>query len=457
MRANLCGSNRSTLTKKFWSHVKSASKNTRIPATIYLRGKSSSDTKVKADMFNKFFFDQFSEGSSYDTDICFQADNDFDIDFNTIKIRDILRNIDCNKAQGPDNIHGVILKTCAISLAQPLSILFKLIYNTGILPTEWKRANVLPVFKKGVKENIENYRPISLTCITSKVMERIMYDELFSRTHHLIDSRQNGFLKNNSCAMNLTVLIESLSTNLLQNLPTDIIYFDFAKAFDTVNHDIILSKLKYQYKIDGRMLKFFKSYLRNRTQRVVLDNCTSDIIDVLSGVPQGSIFGPLLFVLFINDIFHNIDKNSLIGLYADDTKLSRKIATSADCDILQHDIDTLKKWCINNKMKFNSDKCKVLTVTKSEPIFINELPFCKYPYTLGQNILDYTSCERDLGILINERLDWHEHHNYLLKKSYQMLGMTKRTCHLVFDRGKKRMLYLTYLVRSNFEHCSTIW
>ena len=218
--------------------------------------------------------------------------------------------------------------------------------------------------------------------------------------------------------MNLTVLIESLSTNLLQNLPTDIIYFDFAKAFVTVNHDIILSKLKYQYKIDGRMLKFFKSYLRNRTQRVVLDNCTSDIVDVLSGVPQGSILGPLLFVLFINDIFHNIDKNSLIGLYADDTKLSRKIATLADCDILQHDIDTLKKWCINNNMKFNSDKCKVLAVTKSEPMFINELPFCKYPYTLGQDILDYTSCERDLGIWINERLDWHEHHNYLLKKSY---------------------------------------
>ena len=144
----------------------------------------------------------------------------------------------------------------------------------------------------------------------------------------------------------------------------------------------------------------------------MLDNCTSDIIDVLSGVPQGSILGPLLFVLFINNIFHNIDKNSLIGLYPDDTKLSCKIATLADCDILQHDIDTLKKWCINNNMKFNSDKCKVLVVTKSEPMFINELPFCKYPYTLGQNISDYTSCERDLGILINERLDWHEHHKF---------------------------------------------
>ena len=107
-------------------------------------------------------------------------------------------------------------------------------------------------------------------------------------------------------------------------------------------------------------------------------------------------------------------------------------------------------------MKFNADKCKVLTVAKSEPMFINELPFCKYSYTLGDKILDYTACERDLRILINERLDWQEHHDYLLKKGYQMLGMTKRTCHFVFDRDKKRMLYLT-LVRSNFEHCSTIW
>ena len=195
MRANLCDSNRNKLAKKFWSHIKSASKNTRVPETIYLGGKSSSDTKVKADMFNRFFFDQFSEASNYDIDISFESDHNFDIDFNIDKIRDILRNIDCNKAQGPDNIHGIILKTCSNFLARLLSILFKLIYNTGILPIEWKRANVVPVFKKGEKLNVENYRPISLTCISAKVMERIIYDELFCRTHQLIDSRQNGFLK----------------------------------------------------------------------------------------------------------------------------------------------------------------------------------------------------------------------------------------------------------------------
>ena len=127
MRANLCDSNRNKLSKKFWSYIKSASKNTRVPETVYLGGKSSSDPKLKADMFNKFFYDHFSVASTYDINISFESDNNFDIDFNIGWIRDILRNIDCNKAQGPDNIHGIILKTCSNSLAQPLSILFKLI------------------------------------------------------------------------------------------------------------------------------------------------------------------------------------------------------------------------------------------------------------------------------------------------------------------------------------------
>ena len=107
-------------------------------------------------------------------------------------------------------------------------------------------------------------------------------------------------------------------------------------------------------------------------------------------------------------------------------------------------------------MKFNGNKCKVLTATNYVPLFINVLPFTKYPYTLGNTILDYTSCERDLGVFVNERFEWQEHHNYILKKAFQMLGLTKRTCHFVFDRGNKRSLYLA-LVRSNLEHCSTVW
>ena len=322
MRANLYGPNRNQLTKKFWSQVESASKSTRIPDTVFLKGKASSDSKTKADKFNTCFYSQFSRASKYDIDIDFNLDESFEIDFNMGKFKDILSNIDCNKAQGPDNIHGIVLKKCAEALAKPLSIMFKLVYNTGIIPTEWKLANVVPVFKKDDKENVRNYRPISLTYICGKVIERIMYDELYCRTINLIDNKQHGFLRNKSCMTNVNTLVESISTTLMENLPTDIIYFDFAKAFDTVDHDLILNKLKFQYHIDGRMLKFFnKNYLSNRSQRVVLDNCNSDIVSVLSGVPQCSILGPLLFVLFINDIYENIDEDSNINQYADDTKL----------------------------------------------------------------------------------------------------------------------------------------
>ena len=246
----------------------------------------------------------------------------------------------------------------------------------------------------------------------------------------------------------MTTLQDSVSSNLLLDLPTDIIYFDFSKAFDTVSHDLLLNKLKFQYHIEGRMLKFFKNYLKDRTQIVVLDNCVSNEVEVLSGVPQGSILGPLLFVLFINDMYDNINENSKISLYTDDTKLWRRINSALDCDMLQKDIDTLFKWAITNKMKFHVDN--------NVPIFVDVLPFSRYSYQLGNTILHYTDCERDLGILVNERFNWLDHHTYLLKKVSQMLGMVKRTCHFVYDRGKKRSLYLA-LVRSYFEHCSCVW
>ena len=130
------------------------------------------------------------------------------------KVNDILTNLDSNKAQGPDNIHGLVLKKCASALAKPLSIIFKLVYNTGIIPADWKLASVVPIFKKGEK-NIENYRPIS--CISGKVMERIMYDELYSRTINLIDDRQHGFLRNKSCVTNMTNLIESLANAFMKS------------------------------------------------------------------------------------------------------------------------------------------------------------------------------------------------------------------------------------------------
>ena len=240
------------LSKKFWTYVKCTSKTSRIPELVCRGSNTCNDTKGKADMFNKYFTDQFSEPSLYNTDISFGTDNEFDIDFSPSRIKAFLANININKACGPDEIPGIVLKMCSNSVALPLSIIYRLIYNTGSLPLQWKLSNIVPIFKKGDSKKVSNYRPISLLSIASKIMERIIHEEMILKVVHLVDRRQHGFLPNKSCATNLVQLMDDVAQSLHKNIGTDIIYFDFAKAFDAVNHDIILHKLKLKFKIDGR-------------------------------------------------------------------------------------------------------------------------------------------------------------------------------------------------------------
>ena len=256
-------------------------------------------------------------------------------------------------------------------------------------------------------------------------MERTVQEEILNRTSHLIDRRQHGFLESKSCTTNLISLVEDVAFSLHNRIGTDIIYFDFAKAFDTVNHDLLLRKLKYKFKIDGRMLKFLCNYLSNRKRRVVLSNKFSSCLPVQSGVPQGSILGPLLFILFINDIYETISPETKISLYADDTKIWRNMKSYQDCIILQNDIDSLHKWCVINKMNFHPDKCKVLSACDKKVPWIDILPFSKFSYELNNNILDYVDNERDLGVIMHETLSWDLQHSKLITKASQLLGLTK--------------------------------
>ena len=461
MRDNLyCSNDNNVITKKFWAHVKSKTKSSRIPEVMKNNNRISSNNLDKANMFNDYFFEQFSNESTYDVDIDFSNDDMFDIDFSCTRVKQFLDNININKAPGPDGIHGCVLKYCSISLCRPLSIIFRLSYNTGSIPAEWKYANIVPVHKKGEKNLINNYRPISLTCLTAKIMEHIIQEELLNKTQNLINSAQHGFLLGRSCDTNLITLTDDIASSLHNDTGIDIIYFDFAKAFDTVNHDLLLYKLKNCYKIDTRLLKFIKSYLQNRCQRTSLENVFSNYLPVKSGVPQGSVLGPLLFVLFINDISNSVSPGTNICLFADDTKIWRRMNSEEDCAILQNDIDNLYNWCIYNQMRFNPSKCKVVSInSKSSHCNLEHLsllPLSRFNYTLGDNILDYEANERDLGVIINYSFTWDEHHNKVINKSSQMLGLTKRTCHFLISSQRKRTLYLA-MVRSQFQHCSVIW
>ena len=454
MRDNLNNSDDpALLTKKFWSYVKSTSNSHRIPESVYADNCIRTSAIDKANLFNHQFFKQFSTPSTYNIDVDFSNDNDFEVSFCHSRIRKLLSKINSNKAHGPDGIHSKILKHCAVGLAFPLSLMFKLSYNTGYIPGEWKRANVVPVFKKGSKENVENYRPISLTCLVMKTFERIIKDELLNRINHQLDSRQHGFLAHKSCTTNMVNYCDSMALSLNENIRTDVIYFDFAKAFDTVSHDILLKKLKLKYKIDGRLLKFVKSYLSGREQRVVINNNLSSPLPVYSGVPQGSILGPILFVMFINDLPEGLSQGTDIALYADDTKIWRPIRSGADHIALQNDIDYLHEWSISNNMRFHIGKCKVLNVSNRSPgIF----PDSQFRYSLGDNILEYADFEVDLGVNITTRLNFNDHCSKIYSKANQMLGLTRRPCHFVRDPKRRRALYLS-LVRSQFEHCSVIW
>ena len=226
-----------------------------------------------------------------------------------------------------------------------------------------------------------------------KVFERIIKEELLLHTNSYLDQRQHGFLSQKSCTTNMVGFCDSLAISLNSQLRTDVIYFDFAKAFDSVNHDIILHKLKHRFNIDGTLLKFLVNYLRDREQRVVIGNKSSSYKSVKSGVPQGSILGPLLFVLFINDLPEGLSPGTGLALYADDTKIWRTILSQDDHILLQKDIDYLHRWAVNNFMRFHPAKCKTLSVRLTEPPLLNILPNIEFIYSLGGAFLDYVSSE----------------------------------------------------------------
>ena len=329
------------------------------------------------------------------------------------------------------------------------------------MPQEWKMGNVVPVFKKGSKSLVENYRPISLTCIVMKVFEKLIRNELMDRCSNMLNQSQHGFLPEKSCLTQMISFTESISLALNNSIRTDVVYFDFAKAFDSVNHDIILSKLKNQFNIDGAFLNFFVNYLKDRKQNVVISGCCSEKITVKSGVPQGSILGPLLFVIFINDMFDCISNGTNIALYADDTKIWRQITSLNDQHILQNDINSLVQWSKENKMNFHTDKCKVIPIAppgKGLHDYFNKNFPIKYTffYHLNGKELDFVESEKDLGVLVTSNFSWNDQLDYLYSKASSRLGLLKRVLHFVKCPQQKRVFYIA-VTRSIFEHCVQVW
>ena len=238
-------------------------------------------------------------------------------EFTNAKVREKVLLLKPFKSVGVDKVSGFVLRKCSETLNVPLSIIFSESYKTGELPSTWKQANITPLFKKGSRLEASNYRPVSLTSIVCKLMESIIKDTIVSHLEKfkLINANQHGFVKNKSCTTNLMEAIDQLTFNLWKKTPSDVVFLDFAKAFDTVPHKRLIAKLR-AYGLNEGVVKWIESFLYKRIQRVVMGEGVSFWAWVLSGVPQGSVLGPLLFIIYINDLCDNLHYTG--KLYADD-------------------------------------------------------------------------------------------------------------------------------------------
>jgi Reverse transcriptase (RNA-dependent DNA polymerase) len=363
----------------------------------------------------------------------------------------LLTKLQQEKSPGPDGIHSRVLKECAAVLAKPLTMLFKSSLEEGQLPRAWKEANVSPIHKKGPKSSVDNYRPVSLTSVCCKVMEKVVRRVLLSHmveNGHLSDY-QHGFVHGRSCTTQLLKVIDAWSEILDQGGSIDVAYLDFAKAFDTVPHQRLLLKLE-SYGVKGKVLKWIGEFLLGRRQRVGVAGVFSEWTEVLSGVPQGSVLGPVLFVCYINDLPESIA--SFIYMYADDTKLFRRVDCDLEREELQRDLDTLGDWAQKWQLRFNVEKCKVMHLG------IRNLG-ATYEMTRADNgkriALLETKEEKDLGVWVDNTGKPSNHVVHAANKANQLLGLIRRGF-AYMDGALMKQLY-TAIVRPHLEYANVVW
>ena len=350
-----------------------------------------------------------------------------------------------NKSPGVDGTPPKLLMETVEQISIPLARVFNLSLKEGVVPFEWKEANIIPLFKKGSRNKSENYRPVSLTSVICKLLERLIKDHMvdFLVKHKLLNSSQHGFLKARSCLTNMLCFLEEITKWIDVGSPVDIIYSDFQKAFDKVPHQRLLLKLK-AHGIGDSITDWIEQWLTDRKQRVVVDGEVSNWKSVLSGVPQGSVLGPILFLIYINDLDDSITSNVL--KFADDTKLFRKVNTDVDKQHLQNDLDRLVKWSEKWQMLFNFGKCKCLH-TGHRNLNVN----CK----MGDTVLGTTVKEKDLGVTISADMNVSEQCGIAASKGNQILGLIRRN---ITYKGKKLIIPLyKAIVRSHLEYCIQAW
>jgi hypothetical protein len=447
--------------KKFWTYIKHCKQDSSGVAPLLGDDGIRTDNAVsKAEILNKQFTSVFSQISpltlvqsstqvlrKYLSSRVNQITSMPDLTITVNGVAKLLKNLKPQKAAGPDSIKPIILKELYQEISPILTFIFQRSKDTGEIPEEWKQANVVPVFKKGPKHLAANYRPVSLTCICSKLMEHILSTSIMQHLddNNILYGKQHGFRARHSCEYQLLELVEDLHRNMETGQQTDIIVMDFAKAFDKVSHTRLLYKLE-GYGIGGLALQWVKNWLTNRKQQVVVEGEKSKETYVTSGVPQGSVLGPILFLIYINDLPERVQ--SQVRIFADDTILYRPISTPQDAVALQKDLNHLVDWEQEWLMEFHPLKCQVIRVTRSKtPLATN--------YLVHNHQLEVVPSAKYLGITISEDLTWNKHISQVSSKASRTLGLVKRNLKISSPKIKEQAF--NALVKPTVEYSAAVW
>ena len=435
--------------KKFWGYIKSLKKDASGVAPLKQDGVLVSDAKGKSNILNKQYASVFTEEDTTSVpDLGHSRHPKMQVPSINIKgVQKLLTNLNPSKAAGPDQLHPRFLKEVAEELSPLYTALFQKSLEEGYVPMQWRTANVTPVFKKGEKYDPANYRPVSLTAITSKIMEHIIASKIMDHLEQndLLCDCQHGFRPKRSCESQLLNFTQELFSGLADGQQFDVNIMDFSKAFDRVPHHRLLNKIKY-YGIEGNVLSWLSSFLAMRSQRVLVDGETSDFCKVVSGVPQGTVLGPVLFLVFINDLPSTI--NSPCRLFADDLVVYREVKCSEDEEAMQQDLNKLSEWEDTWGMKFHPDKCEHIVITRKRKPYTSS-------YTLRGHLLKTVSQAKYLGVTISSKLEWKDHVEKMSKKANKTLGFLRRNLRNAPEETRE-IAYKT-LVRPQLEYCSSVW
>ena len=375
--------------KSFYSFINSSRRSRSTVGPLNKEGERVVEPKKQADYFNEYFSSVFTRNDDESpkkeqtgmTEIS-------DIDINEKIVEEAIGHLREYSAPGPDKVANKLIIELKNELAYPLAVLFRKSINESRMPDDWRLSNVTPVYKKGSKSDPGNYRPVSLTSNVCKLMERVINKPLGDYLNKcVIENSQHGFRRGRSCQTNLIEFNDKVGEWLDEGKSVDILYLDFAKAFDKVDHGRLMEKLAAAG-VKGKLWAWIKDWLANRYQRVVVNGEFSDWLPVDSGVPQGTVLAGPFFTVYVGDIDELI--RAFLRKFADDTKMASVIANCRDAELFQRDIDRLVEWASKWAMVFNEAKCKMMHLGRKNP---------KTVYTMNGVTLGATE-ERDLGVMV---------------------------------------------------------